>query len=61
MKSREDCTRHNLTKDGYLRLGTDTVAILYEIAISLGRIADMLVKMNGYIVEHERKDNGQAD
>lgn len=49
MKSREDETYYNLTHNAYCN--TDT--ILYEIALSLGRIADMLAEMNRYIVEYD--------
>lgn len=55
MKSREDETYVNLTHNEYVNSDT----ILYEIAMSLGRIADMLAELNKYVVEYdsaERKE-----
>lgn len=47
MISREDQTWTNV-----VNLGCAGETSLFEIAISLGRIADMLAEMNGYIVEY---------
>lgn len=42
-----------------------TNELLYEIALSLGRIADQLAETNGYDVDsyynEKRKDNGRTD
>lgn len=53
MRSREDETYIALFNKMYV--DTDTDRILREIAISLGRIADMLAEMNGYIVEYDEE------
>ncbi len=50
MKSREDETYVALTNGCY---GDIKERELYEIAISLGRIADMLAEMNKYIVDYD--------
>ena len=47
--SREDETYFALTSGDYVN--TDT--ILFEIAKSVGRIADMLAEANGYKVEYD--------
>lgn len=44
MRSREDCA-YIVGRDG------DTDAVIRDIAVSLGRIADMLAEMNRYYVE----------
>lgn len=44
MKSREDCA-YIVGRDG------DTDAVIRNIAVSLGRIADMLAEMNHYYVD----------
>lgn len=49
MKSREDETYVALTNGCY----GDTKRELYEIAMSLGRIADMLAEMNGFPVDYD--------
>lgn len=38
----------------------DTQLLLYEISISLGRIADMLAKMNHYIIEHDNTERKEV-
>ena len=49
MISREDQTWTNIVNNG----GTgETQTTLFEIALSLGRIADMLAEMNDYVVEY---------
>lgn len=51
MKSREEEAIRNKYDD--------TQLLLYDISISLGRIADMLAEMNRYIIEYdstERKE-----
>lgn len=53
MSSREDETYIALVNEMYV--DTDTNRILREIAISLGRIADMLAEQNGYIVEYDEE------
>ena len=53
MSSREDETYIALVNEMYVE--TDTDRILREIAISLGRIADMLAEQNGYIVEYDEE------
>ena len=50
MKSREDETYVALTNGYY---GDIKERELYEISMSLARIADMLAEMNGYIVEYD--------
>ena len=50
MKSREDETYVALTTNKY---GDIKEICLYEIAMSLGRIADMLAEQNGYIVVYD--------
>ena len=52
MKSREDETFENLTNN---HTGYGTNSILFEIAMSLGRIADMLAEHNGYVVDYEEE------
>ena len=47
--SREDETYNALTSGDYV----NTDSILYEIAKSVGRIADMLAEANGYKVEYD--------
>ena len=47
--SREDGTYIALTRGEYV----NTDSILYEIAKSVGRIADMLAEANGYKVEYD--------
>jgi hypothetical protein len=54
MKSREDETYVALNE--LWRCGNLKERELYEIAMSLGRIADMLAEMNRYIVDY---DNGE--
>lgn len=49
MISREDQTWTNIVNNGCVG---DTQTTLFEIALSLGRIADMLAEMNGYHVEY---------
>ena len=49
MNSREQETNNHLVTNQFVN--TDT--ILYEIAVSLGRIADMLAEMNRYIVDYD--------
>lgn len=49
VRSQEDETYTAVMSCGYLN--TDT--ILYEIAMSLGRIADMLTEANGHKVEYD--------
>ena len=49
VSSREDETYSALTSGDYVN--TDT--ILYEIAKSVGRIADILAETNGYKVEYD--------
>lgn len=57
IRSREDETYSAFsTLASYGHANTDT--ILYEIAISLGRIADMLTEANGYIVEYDSENEG---
>lgn len=54
MKSREDETYVALFNDVYGDLyGTVKERCLYEIAISLGRIADMLAEQNGYLIDSD--------
>ena len=55
MKSREDETYVALNE--LWRCGNLKERELYEIAMSLGRIADMLAEMNRYIVDYD--DNGR--
>lgn len=50
MKSREDETYVALTNGFW---GDMKERELYECAMSLGRIADMLSEMNGYIVDYD--------
>ena len=52
VRSREDETYSALTNYSYVN--TDT--ILYEIATSLGRIADMLTEANGHKVEYDSEN-----
>lgn len=52
VRSREDETYSALINYDYVN--TDT--ILYEIATSLGRIADMLTEANGYKVEYDSEN-----
>jgi hypothetical protein len=52
VRSREDETYSDLTSSNYVN--TDT--ILYEIATSLGRIADMLIEANGHKVEYDSEN-----
>lgn len=52
MISREQETFDHLTKNKY----SDTENILYEIAISLGRIADMLAEQNLYIIDYRSEE-----
>ena len=54
IRNREDETYSVLTSCDYVN--TDT--ILYEIAKSLGRIADMLTEANGYKVEYDSENEG---
>lgn len=57
IRSREDetySTFSTVASYGY----ADTDTILYEIAISLGRITDMLAEANGYIVEYDSENEG---
>ena len=51
MKSREDETYVALSD--YCRYGDVKDRELCEIAMSLGRIADMLAEMNRYIVDYD--------
>lgn len=51
MKSREDETYIALRD--YCGYGDLKARELYEIAMSLGRIADMLAEMNRYIVDYD--------
>ena len=55
MASREDETYIALFNEMYV--DTDTNRILREIAISLGRIADMLAELNGYHIEYDEEKN----
>ena len=55
MKSREDETYAALSE--YCRYGDLKELELCEIAMSLGRIADMLSEMNRYIVDYD--DSGR--
>lgn len=55
IRSREDETYSILTNCDYV----NTDMILYEIAMSLGRIADMLTEANGYIVEYDSENEGR--
>lgn len=48
-KSREDETRRATAKAGYPYVDVN----LQQIALSLGRIADMLAEMNGYIIQYD--------
>ena len=50
MHSREDETYVSLMNNQGVAFES---AILYEIATSLGRIADMLAEKNGYIIEYD--------
>ena len=58
IESREEATVAN---EPWMFNGVTNV-LLYEIAVSLGRIADLLADMNGYDVNfcciEKRKDNG---
>ena len=54
MISREDQTWTNIVNNG----GAGQ-PILFEIAISLGRIADMLAEMNGYLVEYGERPRAE--
>ena len=56
MKSREDETYVALTNGV---VGDIKERELYEIAMSLGRIADMLAEMNRYIVDYD--DSGRQN
>ena len=51
IRSREDETYSTLSSYGH----TNTDAILYEIAISLGRIADMLTEAR-HVVEYDSEN-----
>ena len=51
MRSREDETYIALNE--YCCYGDLRDRELYEIAISLGRIADMLAEMNKYIIDYD--------
>lgn len=53
--SREDETYSALISCDYDFITNRT---LYEIAISLGRIADMLTEANGYKVEYDLENEG---
>ena len=54
MKSREDETYAALINRFKYGVGVDFKECeLYEIAMSLGRIADMLAEMNKYIVDYD--------
>ena len=55
MTSREDETYIALFNE--MNVDTDTNRILREIAISLGRIADMLAELNGYHIEYDEEKN----
>lgn len=56
LRSREDETYSAFsTLASYGHANTDT--ILYEIAISLGRIADMLAEVR-YVVEYDSENEG---
>ena len=55
MRSREDETYVALNV--FYRYGDSKERELCEIAMSLGRIADMLAEMNRYIVDYD--DNGR--
>ena len=59
MKSREDETYIALTNGFW---GDIKERELYEIAMSLGRIAEMLAEMNKYIVDYDdtEKRKGKA-
>ena len=57
MESREEAT---VGREPFTMTSTDE--ILYEIALSLGRIADLLADMNGYPVDSyliERRDKNE--
>ena len=57
MKSREDETYIALAN---IYCGSMKERELYKIAMSLGRIADMLAEMNRYIVDYDdREVNGK--
>lgn len=58
MKSREDET--------YIALRNDYISStkereLYEIAMSLGRIADMLAEMNRYLIDYDDGERQNHD
>lgn len=59
MSSREDETYIALFNE--MNVDTDTNRILREIAISLGRIADMLAELNGYHIEYDEEKNTEND
>ena len=58
MKSREDETYVVLTNACY---GDRKELELYEIAMSLGRIADMLAEMNGFPVDYDDLQKGKKN
>jgi hypothetical protein len=59
MKSREDETYVALNE--LWRCGNLKERELYEIAMSLGRIADMLAEMNRYIVDYDESGRQKED
>ena len=59
MKSREDETYVALNE--LWRCGSLKERELYEIAMSLGRIADMLAEMNRYIVDYDESGRQKED
>ena len=58
MKSREDETYVALTNGCY---GDIKERELHEIAMSLGRIADMLAEMNGFPVDYDDLQKGKKN